>query len=140
MAVEVLPDALTVPTRDQLIDTFSLPPLEQRIGAHAGSRTPPEVDATTSAYGPDSPMLRALSNNVSFFNCYESLQLARTASPDHALVEVDGDATVSNVSFTSKFPFAVTARTPKGGIVEVSGEAGPFNLKDMAETPLVMLQ
>jgi AsmA protein len=45
------------------------------------------------------------------------------------------DVTVSNLSFTSAFPFAVSAKAPAGGTLSVEGEAGPFNLKDIAETP-----
>jgi AsmA protein len=42
---------------------------------------------------------------------------------------------VSDLSLTSRFPFTVTAKTPNGGTVRVDGHAGPFNLKNMAETP-----
>ena len=55
-------------------------------------------------------MLRALARNVSFYNCYESLQLRRTAAADRPLVDADGGATVSNVSFTpNRVEFAVIA-------------------------------
>lgn len=39
------------------------------------------TDADSSAYTGDSPMLRALMNDRSFFNCYESLQVGRGAAP-----------------------------------------------------------
>jgi AsmA protein len=42
---------------------------------------------------------------------------------------------VSDLSLTSRFPFTVTAKTPNGGTVRVDGHAGPFNMKNMAETP-----
>jgi AsmA protein len=42
---------------------------------------------------------------------------------------------VSDLSLTSRFPFTVTAKTPNGGTVRLAGNAGPFNLKNMAETP-----
>jgi AsmA protein len=42
---------------------------------------------------------------------------------------------VSDLSFTSRFPFTLTAKTPNGGTVRVEGNAGPFNMKNMAETP-----
>jgi AsmA protein len=42
---------------------------------------------------------------------------------------------VSDLSLVSRFPFTVTAKTPNGGTVRVEGLAGPFNLKNMAETP-----
>jgi AsmA protein len=42
---------------------------------------------------------------------------------------------VSDLSLTSRFPFTVTAKAPNGGTVRVEGQAGPFNMKNMAETP-----
>jgi AsmA protein len=42
---------------------------------------------------------------------------------------------VSDLSLTSRFPFTVTAKAPNGGTVRVDGHAGPFNLKNVAETP-----
>ena len=47
--------------------------------------------------------------------------------------EVDID--VSNLSFTSAFPFSVSAKAPGGGKISVDGEAGPFDMKDAAATP-----
>jgi AsmA protein len=47
----------------------------------------------------------------------------------------DVNVTVSNVSFVSAFPFTVTAKAPGGGTIKVDGEAGPFNLTDLAQTP-----
>jgi AsmA protein len=47
----------------------------------------------------------------------------------------DVNATVSDLSFTSKFPFKISAKAPGGGSITVDGQAGPFNMKDMAETP-----
>jgi AsmA protein len=45
------------------------------------------------------------------------------------------DVNVSNLSFTSSFPFSVSAKAPGGGTIAVDGEAGPFNMKDAAATP-----
>jgi AsmA protein len=47
----------------------------------------------------------------------------------------DVDVTVSNVSFTSAFPFQLSMKTPKDGSIKVTGEVGPPNMKNMAETP-----
>jgi len=43
---------------------------------------------------------------------------------------------ISNFSFTSSFPFQLTAQTPGGGSVKLDGKAGPINMKNAAETPL----
>ena len=45
------------------------------------------------------------------------------------------DLNVSDLSFTSSFPFSVSAKAPAGGTIAVDGEAGPFNMKDAAATP-----
>jgi AsmA protein len=42
---------------------------------------------------------------------------------------------VTDLSFTTPFPFRVTAKTPGGGTVSLDGQAGPLNTKDAAETP-----
>lgn len=47
----------------------------------------------------------------------------------------DVDVTVTNLSFTSPFPFAVKAKAPGGGTLSVDGEAGPFKMSDIAQTP-----
>jgi len=42
---------------------------------------------------------------------------------------------VTDFSATSQFPFKLTANTPSGGTVEVSGKAGPINQTDVSKTP-----
>jgi len=42
---------------------------------------------------------------------------------------------VTNLSFTSEFPFKLTADLPGGGTASVSGKAGPMNPQDSAKTP-----
>jgi len=59
------------------------------------------VDADSSAYTPDSPMLKALMNDRSFFNCYESLQLSRGAGPDRPPVfDANPSDRVTDLDFT----------------------------------------
>jgi len=43
--------------------------------------------------------------------------------------------TVTDFSATSQFPFTLTANTPSGGTVDISGKAGPINPTDAAKTP-----
>ena len=43
---------------------------------------------------------------------------------------------VTDFSFTSQFPFKLTAGLPGGGNANVSGEAGPISQQDAAKTPL----
>jgi AsmA protein len=43
---------------------------------------------------------------------------------------------VSDVSYTTQFPFHVTAKTPGNGSVKIDGKAGPVNQTDASLTPL----
>ncbi len=42
---------------------------------------------------------------------------------------------VTNFSFTSQFPFQLTAQLPQSGDVKISGKAGPISAEDAAKTP-----
>jgi AsmA protein len=42
---------------------------------------------------------------------------------------------VTDFSATSQFPFTLTANTPSGGNVDISGKAGPINPTDASNTP-----
>ena len=46
------------------------------------------------------------------------------------------DIGVENFSYTSQFPFTLSADLPGGGDVKISGKAGPINATDAAKTPL----
>jgi AsmA protein len=42
----------------------------------------------------------------------------------------------SDLSYTTQFPFELTARTPGNGTIKLTGKAGPLNSRDSAATPL----
>jgi len=67
------------------------------------------TDAESSAYTGGSPMLRALMNDQSFFNCYESLQLARGAGPINPQVfDANASARVGEMDFSpNRLTFSV---------------------------------
>ena len=44
---------------------------------------------------------------------------------------------IKSFSFTSQFPFELTAQLPESGDLNISGKAGPINAEDVAKTPLV---
>jgi AsmA protein len=46
------------------------------------------------------------------------------------------DIEVDNFSFTSQFPFKLTADLPGAGNASISGKAGPISAEDAAKTPL----
>lgn len=78
---------------------FQLAPLE---GSFEWLRRPTQftVDATTSGSpGHDSPMLRALASDRLFLQCFEPLQLRRTAEPEYPAVFSDDDRSIRIVRF-----------------------------------------
>lgn len=58
------------------------------------------TDADSSPYAKGSPMLHALMQDRSFFNCYESLQLARGAGPGPPVIDRGASPRVADVDFT----------------------------------------
>jgi hypothetical protein len=58
------------------------------------------VDRDSNPYRPGSPMLRALMADQSFFSCYESLQVKRTADSGHPLVYGENGTAVTGVKFS----------------------------------------
>lgn len=46
------------------------------------------------------------------------------------------DLTVKDFSYTSQFPFTLTANLPAGGTAKLDGTAGPINANDASMTPL----
>jgi hypothetical protein len=70
---------LIVVNQWNLKNVFTEPPLDTTFRPMSG---PHELNtlADSSPYVPGSPMLRSLMNDTSFYTCYESLQLARSAN------------------------------------------------------------
>ena len=59
------------------------------------------------------------------------------ANPSTKPVVYDNvNISLKNFSFTSEFPFQLTAQLPRSGDVNISGKAGPINAEDAAKTPL----
>jgi AsmA protein len=52
------------------------------------------------------------------------------------LVYQDVNLEASDLSYTSQFPFSLTAKTPGNGTVKVDGKAGPLNQSDISLSPL----
>ncbi len=90
---------LVLRNRGQLDRAFSLPSLDRGLRPLAGVGAL-ATDATSDPYAPNSPMFRSLMNDRAFFNCYESLQTRRVATPDGPLVETDGTSKVVDVTFS----------------------------------------
>ena len=59
---------------------------------------------------------------------------SRTSAKPHTYDDVN--ITVNNFSFTSQFPFTLSAKLPGGGKLNLDGNAGPINPTDSSATPL----
>jgi hypothetical protein len=81
---------VVIHSRRHFEGAFADPPLFAPFQWGNGPRTL-AVDRHSDAYAPGSPMLRSLMNGKMFWNCYEPLQLRRTATPDDALVVAAGE-------------------------------------------------
>lgn len=64
------------------------------------------------------------------------LTVAKTNSTEPRRVYDKVNIEVQNFSFTSSFPFEMSANLPSGGTMKLSGSAGPINATDAALTPL----
>lgn len=64
------------------------------------------------------------------------ITVADTNASSKARVYRNVDVTVKNFSFTSQFPFTLSADLPGGGNAKLDGTAGPVNRGDTSLTPL----
>jgi len=64
------------------------------------------------------------------------LTVSRAGSREKQRVYDKVNIEVTNFSFTSSFPFKVTAQLPGGGSLNLDGKAGPIDATDAALTPL----
>jgi AsmA protein len=64
------------------------------------------------------------------------LSVSRANSSEKVRVYDKVNIAVSDFSFTSSFPFTVTANLPAGGTLKLDGKAGPIDANNAALTPL----
>jgi AsmA protein len=64
------------------------------------------------------------------------VSVGRANSPSKPRVYDHVNITVRDLSFTSQFPFTLSADLPGGGNLKLDGKAGPINSTDAALTPL----
>lgn len=64
------------------------------------------------------------------------ITVADTAAKSKPHVYSNVDLSVKNFSYTSQFPFTLTADLPGGGNAKLDGTAGPINANDASMTPL----
>jgi AsmA protein len=64
------------------------------------------------------------------------LTLSRVGGKEKPRVYDKVNISLSDFSFTSSFPFSMTARLPGDGTLKIDGKAGPIDANDAAKTPL----
>ncbi|HEX4786537.1 MAG TPA: AsmA family protein [Candidatus Sulfotelmatobacter sp.] len=112
-----------------------------QAGSTPAASTPNEkaAPANTSAPPANTSSSPATNPNVSIAKLNVSdgrLTVSKAGSSEKPRVYDKVDITMSDFSFTSSFPFTVTAQLPGNGTLKLDGKAGPINANDAAQTPL----
>ena len=107
-----------------------------------GATAPPAQQKTTSSGKPETTPNTAASGghpnlSVAKLNVNNGrLTVSQVNSGQKQRVYDKVNIGVKNFSFTSSFPFEMTANLPAGGTMKLTGNAGPINDTDAALTPL----
>jgi AsmA protein len=91
----------------------------------------PKAPKEPTAQGSSSPALSVAKLNID--NAKLSVNKANSGSKPKVYEKVNIEMT--GFSFTSQFPFKLTAQLPGGGNANITGKAGPINSEDAAKTP-----
>ena len=105
---------LLIGNRTQFNNVFSEPPLQQTFRPLGGPNAI-AIDRDSSPYDP--PMFRGLMNDLPSYDCYEPLQLVRTADADHPLIFTDGRSTIFETVFSpNRIEFTVLGGTEPSSV------------------------
>ena len=95
-----------------------------------------EVASKTEPGGPKSGVTSAGNFSAAKLNMNNGkLIVGKANSSAKPQVYSKLNISVQNFSFTSQFPFKLTAQLPGGGDAKISGKAGPINAENAAKTP-----
>ena len=95
--------------------------------------TSPQESATpTNAPSAEHPNLSVAKLNVN--NGKLTVSQTNSTMPQRVYDKVN--VTVKDFSFTSSFPFSLTADLPSGGTMKLTGNAGPVNVGNAEQTPV----
>jgi AsmA protein len=110
----------------------------QPAGAPSQPAPAPENKPAQPASQPASPSSSSNPNlTVAKLNVKDGrLTLSRVGSNEKPRVYDKVNIEVTNFSFTSSFPFQMSADLPGGGTLKLDGKAGPINPTNAAFTPL----
>lgn len=114
--------------------------------ASGSAKGVPEKSANTSKpsaeqTAPSTPAEKTSSNptnlSIAKLNVNNGrVTVSRADSTEPQRVYDNVNIKVTNFSFSSSFPFEMTANTPAGGSMKLTGTAGPIDANDAALTPL----
>jgi AsmA protein len=94
-----------------------------------GKNTSAPKPASSSSANPNLSVAKLNVNNG-------RLTVSRAGSEERPHVYDKVNIEVTNFSFTSSFPFKMTAQLPADGSLKLEGKAGPIDANNAAETPL----
>lgn len=97
------------------------------LGVAASQKSPPSSSSSASAANLSVARFK-ISNG--------SIEVATTAPGGKRRSYQNVDLDASDLSYTSEFPFTLTASTPGSGTVKLDGKAGPIDANDVSLTPL----
>ncbi|MFZ0806953.1 MAG: AsmA family protein [Candidatus Sulfotelmatobacter sp.] len=100
--------------------------------AKPAEQKPVEQPAAGSSSSSANPNLSVAKLNVKD----GQVTISQAGSMEKPKVYDKVNITVTNFSFTSSFPFTMSADLPGGGTLNLDGNAGPINATDAATTPL----
>lgn len=106
----------------------------------SGNTTKPSAEQTAPASsGSSSEKTSSNPMNLSIGKLnvtHGRVNVSKADSTEPKRVYNEVNVTVKNFSFSSSFPFDMTANLPAGGDMKLTGTAGPINANDAALTPL----
>ena len=93
----------------------------------------------TEAKAPSSPSSASSANSLSVGKIEITngkISVGNVGSRAKPLIYQDVNLTVTDLSYTSQFPFKLSAKDPGNGALKVEGKAGPIDQNDASLTPL----
>jgi AsmA protein len=93
----------------------------------------------TEAKAPSSPSSASSANSLSVGKIEITngkISVGNVGSRAKPLIYQDVNLTVTDLSYTSQFPFKLSAKDPGDGALKVEGKAGPIDQNDASLTPL----
>lgn len=106
-------------------------------GAEAGKTSPSTPENPKEASNPKSESSIEQNLSVAKLSIKDGqVSIADTAKANKPHIYKNVNLTVKDFSFSSQFPFTLTADLPGGGNINLDGNAGPINPTDASITPV----